>query len=89
MEFEWSEVKRLAVLDARGLDFIRGQLLFDGRPIDTMASPRGEEVRWVTIGDLNGHLTAVVWTLRDHAIRIITMRRARRDEEWRYRALHS
>ena len=30
MEFEWSEAKRLAVLNARGLDFVDGQALFDG-----------------------------------------------------------
>ena len=88
MEFEWSEAKRLAVLAARGLDFIGGQLLFDGRPLYTVASPRGVEERWLSIGELNGRLTAVVWTCRDEIIRIITMRRARRAEERRYRALY-
>lgn len=88
MEFEWSEAKRAAVLSARGLDFILGQSLFDGRPLHTTASPRGQEARWISIGELNERLIAIVWTTRDHAIRIITMRRARRAEEGRYRALY-
>jgi hypothetical protein len=88
MQFEWSEAKRLAVLHARGLDFILGELLFDGRPLHTTASPRGQEVRWISIGELKGRLIAIVWTTRDHTIRIITMRRARRAEEGRYRALY-
>jgi uncharacterized DUF497 family protein len=78
MEFEWLEAKRLAVLNARGLDFIRGQLLFDGRPLYTTSSPRGGEPRWVSVGLLNERLVALVWMRRDHTIRIITIRRARR-----------
>jgi len=41
MEFEWSEAKRIVVLEARGLDFIDAELLFDGRPLYT--SPRSAE----------------------------------------------
>ena len=84
--FEWSAIKRLAVLQERGLDFIDGQL-FDGRPLYTAPSRRGAEMRWLSIGELNGRLCAVVWTGRNDAIRIITMRRARHGEEARYRAL--
>jgi uncharacterized DUF497 family protein len=85
--FAWSAIKRLAVLQERGLDFIDGQLLFDGRPLYTAPSRRGAEMRWLSIGELNGRLCAVVWTVRNDAIRIITMRRARHGEEARYRTL--
>ena len=88
MEFEWSEAKRLVVLTARGLDFIDAPQLFDGRPLYTIASPRDMEERWLSVGELDGRVVAVVWTRRDAAIRIITMRRARREEERRYRALY-
>jgi uncharacterized protein len=84
--FEWSATKRLAVLQERGLDFIDGQLLFDGRPLYTAPSPRGAEMRWLSIGELNRRLCAIVWTERGDAIRI-TMRRARHGEEARYRAI--
>jgi uncharacterized DUF497 family protein len=88
MEFEWSKAKRLAVLDARQLDFLDGCRLFDGRPIFTAPSPRSGEQRWVSLGELNGEMIAVVWTRRGTAIRIITMRKARNEEKRRYRALH-
>ena len=88
MEFEWSEAKRELVIQSRELDFLDGRKLFDGRPAYTIASPRGTEERWVTVAELNGRLVAVVWTKREEAIRIITMRRARRAEERGYRALH-
>ena len=58
--FEWSEAKRLAVLDARRLDFLDGCRLFDGRRICTAPSPRSGEQRWVSIGELNGEMIAVV-----------------------------
>ena len=88
MDFEWSAAKRIAVLEARGLDFIDGEILFDGRPLYTIASPRGAEERWLSVGELNGRLVAVVWTQRRDRIRIITMRRARNEERRRYGALY-
>jgi hypothetical protein len=87
MEFEWSDAKRLTVLAERGLDFIDARRLFDGRTVITTASPRATEERWVSIGELNGILIAVVWMWRGAAIRIITMRRARDGEKRRYQAL--
>jgi uncharacterized protein len=88
MDFEWSEAKRIAVLEARGLDFIDAEILFDGRPLYTVASPRGFEERWLSVGELNGRLVAVVWTQRRDSLRIIMMRRARNEEKERYGALY-
>jgi uncharacterized DUF497 family protein len=88
MEFEWWEAKRLAVLRERGIDFIDAQTLFDDRPLYTVPSPRGTEERWLSIGELDGRLVAVVWMRRGGAIRIITARRARNGEKARYRALY-
>ena len=86
MDFEGP--KRIAVLEARGLDFIDAEILFDGRPLHTVASPRGAEERWLSVGELNGRLVAVVWTQRSDTTRIITMRRARNEEKQRYGALY-
>ena len=87
-EFEWWEAKRLAVLSERGLDFLDARRLFDGRDIYTVSSPRGSEQRWVSIGELDEVMVAIVWTRRGDAIRIITMRRARDEEKGRYRAAY-
>ncbi|MBF0568547.1 MAG: BrnT family toxin [Nitrospirae bacterium] len=86
--FEWSELKRLAVLKARNLDFVKARYLFDGRHLHTVPSPGGEEERWVSVGEIDGQFIAVVWTRRDDSIRIITMRRARDEEKRKYRALY-
>ncbi|WP_420265524.1 BrnT family toxin [Candidatus Magnetominusculus dajiuhuensis] len=72
----------------RDLDFFDAQSLFDGRCLYTFPSPRGTEERWVSVGEMNGRLIAVVWTRRDDAVRIITMRRARDEEKRTYRALY-
>ena len=57
----------LLVLRERAIDFIHEPHLFDGRPLMTVPSPRGGEERWVSIGELNGVLLAVVWTRRAEA----------------------
>jgi uncharacterized DUF497 family protein len=88
VEFEWSEAKRQTVLEVRGLDFIDCEAIFDGRPLLTAPSPRGQEERWVSVGALNGVLIAVVWTWRGSTIRVITMRKARDGEKRRYQALY-
>ncbi|MBF0515807.1 MAG: BrnT family toxin [Nitrospirae bacterium] len=86
--FEWSEQKLQSVLKARNLDFADAELLFDGRLLYTISSPRDTEQRWLSIGEIDDQLIAVVWTRRNDAIRIITMRRARDEEKRRYQALH-
>jgi hypothetical protein len=71
-----------------GPRFISVRVFFDGRPLITAPSPRDEEERFVSIGELNGTLIAVVWMWRGSAIRIITMRKARDGEKRRYQALY-
>jgi uncharacterized DUF497 family protein len=46
VEFSWDEPKREWVLAERGIDFLRVAFsLFDGRPLLTVPTPRGEEER--------------------------------------------
>ena len=58
--FEWCEAKRIAALEARGLDFIDAEIVCDSRPLYTVSSQRGTEERWLSVGELNGRLVAVV-----------------------------
>jgi uncharacterized DUF497 family protein len=89
MKFEWSEEKRLRTFVERGLDFNDAPRAFDGRPVLTFASPRGDEARWLSIVVLDGRYIAIVWTMRGEVRRIISMRRARRGEERNYRQIHT
>lgn len=89
MEFSWDEPKRKWVLAERGIDFLRVAFeLFDGGPLLTVPTPRGDEDRFLSIGPIEGKFFAVIWMWRDGTIRIVTARRARHEEEKRYRALY-
>jgi uncharacterized DUF497 family protein len=50
MRFEWDDSKRAANLAKHGLDLLRAAMLFDGRPVFTRSSQRGDELRFVTVG---------------------------------------
>lgn len=56
-------------------------------PCSRVPTQRDYEDRFVSIGSMEGKVFAVVWTWRDNAVRIITARRARNDEEKEYRKL--
>jgi len=89
IEFSWDEAKRQAVSAVRGIDFLDlAKALLDGRPLLTMPRRRGEEDRFVSVGLVGGRFYALVWTQRETAIRLITARRARDEEERQYRDLH-
>ena len=85
--FEWDEAKREANIAKHSVDFLRAQRLFDGRPVITASSPRTEEERFATTGEIDGVFYTVVWMWRGLSIRIISARRARHEEKERYRAL--
>jgi uncharacterized protein len=82
MEFEWDEAKRLANLDKHGVDFIDVPAVFDGDTV-TVEDDRysyGEQ-RFVTFGLLQGRAVAVVYTDRGESIRIISARKATKNEQ--------
>jgi uncharacterized DUF497 family protein len=89
MNFEWDEGKRRSNIEKHGIDFIRARHVFDGRPRHDVESPRGNEHRMLSVGELNGVIVAIAWTKRgDDNIRIISVRRARHEEERTYRQLY-
>ncbi len=85
MEFEWDENKRLANIRKHRIDFIDVEAVFEGDTV-TVEDDRfdyGEE-RFITFGLLEGRVIAVVHTERDNLIRIISARKATKNEEIRY-----
>jgi uncharacterized protein len=87
MRFEWDEDKRRANLVKHGLDFLDADLIFRGKRYSYPSGRRGEE-RWVTVGLIEQREVALVWTARDDAIRLISLRRARHEERRQYRDLY-
>jgi hypothetical protein len=88
MRYEWDQRKRRDTLTERGLDFADARLFFDGRPVVTEPSSRGGEDRFRSTALIDGRLLTIVWTSRDDATRVITMRRAHAKEERQYRQLY-
>jgi uncharacterized protein len=86
--FEWDEAKAEQNLAKHGLRFVDAVDVFDGRSVITRPSEKNGEARYVTIAKLDGRFVAVVWTQRQDKRRLISMRRARSDEERAYRVLH-
>ena len=81
--FEWNEDKSRANLTKHGIDFDDASGIFYG-PIVLRQSDRNNEERWIAIGSLEDRLIAVVFTRRADVIRIISARRARKNEEREY-----
>lgn len=81
MEFEWDPLKDAQTQRRRGFGFADVIRIFNGR-VDHYPDTRrdyGEE-RIRAIGEANGHVYAVVYTVRGNAVRIISARRANRRE---------
>ena len=86
--FEWDETKRRATIEKHGIDFVDAIIIFLGPHL--ILPGRSEiEQRFIAVGELDGSVIAVVFTQRGDTCRIITARKARRDERERYQALHA
>jgi len=88
VELEWDETKRVANLEKHQLDFLICRRLFDGRPMWTIETPKFGEVRFLSTCKFEERFLTVIWTWRDGAYRIISLRRARNGEKAEYEALH-
>lgn len=82
--FEWDLRKNSANFEKHRIDFGDAIEIFYG-PIILRRSDRKSEERWVAIGSVNGKLTAVIFVRRGDVVRIISARRARKNEEREYR----
>ena len=82
--FEWDEQKDLINRAKHDIDFDSAIEVFDG-PIILHRSDRNNEERWTALGELGDRLIVVVFTRRENTVRIISARRARKNEEREYR----
>ena len=85
MEYEWDDAKRLINLHKHGIDFTDVPAVFE-KNIVTIEDDRyfyGEQ-RFVTFGMLQGRVIAIVHTEREERIRIISARKASKNEQQIY-----
>lgn len=85
MEIEFDPEKRNQTIARRGLDFARAVEVFAGRHF-TAEDTREDygELRYITVGKLDGRMVIMVWTPRGESRRIISMRKANEREQARY-----
>lgn len=89
MIFEWDENKRRSNIEKHGLDFRDAPQLFDENYVEVKAKAGldGEE-RFLATGVVNEKHVTIIYTERDGATRIISFRKARKNEHRRYQAVH-
>jgi len=83
MLFEWDESKRQANLAKHHIDFRDARRVFEGPVFEKVDSRRGED-RMFAIGLMEGIPIVVVYVMRGERRRIISARRANRDERQDY-----
>jgi uncharacterized DUF497 family protein len=80
MEFDFDPGKSIANKTKHGIDFQMAQSLWDDEKRIEIPARTDPEERWMVIGRIRGKYWSAIYTLRAHRIRIISVRRARKDE---------
>jgi uncharacterized protein len=80
---EWDTRKAASNRRKHGIDFDEAIEVFYG-PNLVRRSDRNNEERWLAIGESEGRVIAVAFTWRGDTLRIISARRARKNEKRTY-----
>jgi len=78
--FEFDKRKSQANLNKHGIDFIEVQVLWDDPDILEIPARTTDEARYLLIGRIVGKHWSAVVTYRKESIRIISVRRSRKEE---------
>ncbi|MBD1873578.1 BrnT family toxin [Nodosilinea sp. FACHB-131] len=85
MVYQWSPDKAAANLRKHGIEFADAVFVFSDDLAITISDERFDEERFVTIGtDAVGRVLVIIYTLRGNEIRIISARKATRQERHQY-----
>jgi len=80
MKFEWDPDKSVSNEEKHGIDFLTAQELWEDENRIEIHAPYPVEDRGILIARYHEKIWAAVFTLRGGAIRIISVRRARKRE---------
>lgn len=83
VEFEWDPAKALANLRKHGVPFFKACQVFKdaGRLEQPEFSGDHDEERWDVLGRAEGTILFVVFTVRGERVRLVSARRATRNEQ--------
>ena len=82
-EFEWDENKSYKNKLKHGISFEEATKLFQKGVKVYLAKEVGDEIRYLISNYLNGKCYSAIFTLRNGKIRLISVRRCRKNEEER------
>jgi hypothetical protein len=80
MEFEFDPVKSAVNKEKHGIDFYEAQKLWDDADFIEIPVKTVDEPRFLIIGKISEKLWSGVFTYRGAKIRIISVRRSRKEE---------
>ena len=80
MIFEWDDDKNHSNQTKHGIDFDTAKVLWDDASRVEIQSPYPLESRSILIGKIDRKLWTAIFTKRESAVRIISVRRARKQE---------
>jgi len=84
MDFEFDLTKSLTNKAKHGIDFIDAQQLWKDDDLLTSPTRSDSEPRFIAVGRIAGRHWSAIFTKREGAIRLISVRRARNEEIERY-----
>ena len=85
MRYQWDRNKALTNLNKHGIDFADAVSVFSDELAISIFDSGFEEERFIIIGvDAFSRILVVVYTLRDDEIRLISARKATRNERRQY-----
>jgi len=84
MDFEWDKDKRNTNIAKHRIDFEDADVVFEGPHLLSNARDVAGEQRWLATGMIDDVHVTVIYTLRGDVVRIISMRKARKNERRRY-----
>ena len=80
MDFEYDPAKSASNLSKHGIDFEQARALWDDPWMLEAPAKTEDEPRFLSIGRIEGKHWTAVWTPRGAVVRIISVRRARKEE---------
>ncbi len=80
MEFEFDHAKSLSNKKKHGIDFIEVQALWDDPDFIEIPVTTVDESRLLVIGRISGKHWSAIITIRSEKVRIISVRRSRKEE---------
>lgn len=89
MEFEWDPNKAANNFSKHGVRFAEAATVFEDEAALTMSDDEPDEERFVALGiGSMGRVLVVVYTTRGDRIRIVSARKATRQERSQYESKH-